>query len=87
MNGCDSGFEGLNCTYGELIINISQTGLKYIVKIVFSFLFNSECDDKHYGPNCNEMCNSTCNSCNKSTGICDNGCHAGWRGLFCQEGR
>lgn len=57
-----------------------------LLGLFFVYLFNSECDDKHFGPNCIEMCNSTCKSCNKSTGICDNGCHPGWRGVFCEEG-
>lgn len=48
--------------------------------------FFLECEDYFFGQNCNDMCNTTCNSCNKTTGVCDNGCHPGWRGSFCEEG-
>lgn len=27
-----------------------------------------------------------CMSCNKSTGICDNGCGDGWKGDYCETG-
>lgn len=84
MNGCDSGYKGFNCTECDIIVNIATTTKLYL-GFFSSFFFNSECDQKHFGPNCIEMCNATCKSCNKSTGICDNGCHPGWRGLFCED--
>lgn len=43
-----------------------------------------ECD-KHFGPNCIEKCNTTCKSCDTLTGVCNNDCYPGWRGLFCHE--
>lgn len=82
MNGCDSGYNGLNCKEGNFIVYIAT---KKNIPRFFFYLFNSECDDKHFGTNCIEMCNATCKSCNKSTGMCDNGCHPGWRGLFCED--
>lgn len=45
-----------------------------------------ECDENYFGLNCKEQCNATCKSCNKSTGVCDNGCYAGWEGEFCEKG-
>lgn len=27
-----------------------------------------------------------CKSCNKSIGVCDNGCYVGWEGEFCEKG-
>lgn len=53
---------------------------------MFDLYFYLECDDGYFGPNCIEPCNATCRSCNKSSGVCDNGCKPGWRGLYCQEG-
>lgn len=46
----------------------------------------SECNDGYFGPNCIESCKTTCKSCNKMSGICNNGCKPGWRGIYCQEG-
>lgn len=37
-------------------------------------LYNLECDDGYFGLNCIEMCNRICRSCNKKSGLCDNGC-------------
>lgn len=89
MNGCDSGFEGTNCTDGEFITSITKQKRKIQCNndnILISLVFNLECDDNYYGPNCINMCNTACKSCNKSTGICDSGCHPGWRGVCCHEG-
>lgn len=51
------------------------------------FFFLKECNDDYFGQNCRERCNETCKSCNKTTGVCDNGCHPGWEGLYCQQGK
>lgn len=85
MNGCDSGYNGFNCAEGNFIVYIATKKTQTFYTQDFFLSFNSECDDKHFGPNCIEMCNATCKSCNKSTGICDIGCHPGWRGLFCED--
>lgn len=82
MNGCDSGYQGSICMEGSFWfavgsnfkISISICNYLYIY-----FLFYSGCKDNYFGPNYNEMCNSTCKSCNKVTGICDIGCHPGWK--------
>lgn len=46
-----------------------------------------ECKDGFSGPNCKKMCNETCKGCNKTTGVCDNGCVPGWKGQLCHEGK
>ena len=33
------------------------------------------------------MCDETCKSCNKTTGLCENGCYPGWKGLYCEQGK
>lgn len=46
----------------------------------------AECRDGFFGENCIGECPSNCNSCNKRSGICDLGCHPGWKGAQCTEG-
>lgn len=46
----------------------------------------TECKENYFSFNCEEMCNGTCKGCNRFTGVCENGCHAGWRGKYCHEG-
>lgn len=48
--------------------------------------FMKECDENYFGLNCKEECNVMCKSCNKSIGVCDNGCYVGWEGEFCEIG-
>lgn len=45
-----------------------------------------ECQDGYFGENCIRVCPIQCHSCNKSSGICDQGCHPGWKGTYCTEG-
>lgn len=47
----------------------------------------TECDDNYFGVNCLESCNETCKGCNRKTGVCENGCQAGWKGIYCHEGK
>lgn len=54
----------------------------------FQFLlFVSECEEFNYGPNCGRSCGHCHNDdpCDKKTGVCQNGCIAGWRGQHCNE--
>lgn len=91
MNGCDNGYSGSNCTDGWLIIwtkhyfFFSSFFLLKCTSRISSFL--KECEDNFFGQNCRERCNETCRSCNKTTGVCDNGCYPGWRGQYCQQGK
>lgn len=88
MNGCDSGYQGQNCTEGNSVVfeenTIFFTTTYYKKKNVCHFLV--ECQDNFFGRNCEHICNVTCRSCNKTTGVCDNGCYPGWTGQYCQNG-
>lgn len=42
--------------------------------------------DGFFGQNCTQTCETNCKVCNKVTGACENGCHPGWKGPFCQTG-
>lgn len=98
IDGCDQGFEGLNCTKGKFLEALLQRkNILFIMRLllhnnvdlfpnIFTLCVYSECDDGNFGENCIDKCNATCRSCNKTTGICDNGCQPGWRGLNCQDG-
>ena len=55
------------------------------MKTKYFYFYFKECDDDHFGYNCGEMCNGTCKSCNKTTGLCENGCYPGWKGIYCEE--
>lgn len=47
------------------------------------------CQTGTFGRNCNRTCSSNCritSICKKDTGHCINGCTAGWKGDFCNEG-
>lgn len=89
INGCDSGYEGSICMEGRLCWTILWNQILKIPSINVIININVsvyvECKANYFGPNCIEMCNSTCKSCNRTTGICDLGCHPGWKGLFCHE--
>lgn len=88
--GCVRSYQGLLCTGGFLCIRFN---VRYVCFSVFESVhemyFNviKECGDGFFGPGCNEMCNETCKGCNKRTGVCDNGCFPGWKGIFCREGK
>lgn len=86
MNGCDSGYQGSSCTEGN-VLNITRscrgTDKDHIFK---PDIFSLECDTNHFGPNCRYTCNANCRSCNKTTGVCEFGCKAGWKGVMCNTG-
>ena len=42
------------------------------------------CPDGYFGDDCLAKCNSTCTGCNKADGVCDRGCHPGWKGSYCE---
>ena len=60
--------------------------MKYSFLNYYTSYFLKECDDFHYGFNCNETCNVNCKGCNRTTGECQNGCNPGWTGNRCREG-
>lgn len=89
MNGCDSGYQGEHCTEGNSVGFFLGKyyfflQLRITKKIFCHFLV--ECQDNFFGRNCEHICNVTCKSCNKTTGVCDNGCYPGWTGQYCQNG-
>lgn len=57
-----------------------------LLKICASLLFFLVCQDGYFGENCIRECSIQCQKCNKSSGICDQGCHPGWKGTYCTEG-
>lgn len=43
-----------------------------------------------FGENCSHLCVGHCRDsviCNHMTGLCDDGCDAGWTGPFCVQGK
>lgn len=49
------------------------------------YSFFVECQDGYFGENCARECPAICHSCNKKSGLCDLGCHPGWKGTHCTE--
>ena len=43
------------------------------------------CNYGYFGQKCAKLCNSKCTGCNPINGVCDRGCHPGWKGDYCQE--
>lgn len=81
----------------SIMLNLSDVGIKSVFLFlqkqcsykaqswcVCGFLF-SECPFGFFGKNCSKKCNLTCKGCNSVSGVCDRGCHAGWKGDYCQE--
>lgn len=55
----------------------------------FSNYFLAECQEGHYGYNCEEKCSENCGDsgkCDRKTGQCKDGCKAGWIGNTCEKG-
>lgn len=48
-------------------------------------MFCLACPNGYYGQNCTRKCNVTCSGCNNVNGLCDSGCHPGWKGDYCQQ--
>lgn len=43
------------------------------------------CPAGYFGQNCSMECRDTCTGCNNENGLCDRGCHPGWKGNHCDE--
>ncbi|XP_065935879.1 multiple epidermal growth factor-like domains protein 10 [Magallana gigas] len=41
------------------------------------------CPYGYFGHDCADKCNDTCTGCNILNGLCDTGCHPGWKGEYC----
>ena len=63
-------------------------GANYMISfyVISLSLYILECDDNYYGINCKERCSDTCINCSRKTGVCQNGCRPGWKGMYCNEG-
>ena len=44
------------------------------------------CPYGYFGDDCVTKCSNTCTGCNKVDGVCDQGCHPGWKGIHCNDG-
>lgn len=50
------------------------------------FCFMTVCPKGYFGPDCLHKCSTYCSgneSCNRFTGVCDEGCKDGWSGPIC----
>lgn len=56
-------------------------------KPICLLVFLLACSYGFFGQNCTEKCRDTCTGCNNENGVCDRGCHPGWRGNYCDRGR
>lgn len=43
------------------------------------------CRTGYFGQDCAMKCRDTCTGCNNINGLCDKGCHPGWKGDYCDE--
>ena len=60
----------------------------YMFNIPLKYVFVA-CDDGYFGDMCTQKCSKNCNQagiCNKTTGVCQDGCQPGWMGDFCDSG-
>ena len=68
-----------------IITNTSHVGL--IVETLQTLLFVLDCESNYYGDMCTACGNCLDDDiCDATTGICPNGCAAGWTGNLCTEG-
>lgn len=88
-NGCDSGYQGDKCDKGEYLgccyLSMPKYKLLKLFKL-YILLINKKCVGGFFGQNCTQTCGTKCKGCNTVTGVCENGCHPGWEGHFCQTG-
>lgn len=49
--------------------------------------FVAECENGRHGASCGMTCGRCKDDvpCNRSTGICENGCKPGWEGKYCTQ--
>ena len=52
-------------------------------------IYVTECDDGQFGENCVFTCGTCLNEfpCNKTTGLCDEGCAPGYNGKYCTNSK
>lgn len=60
----------------------------YSINILFKNYEGLECEEGWFGVNCSQQCSGHCrdgSTCNHVTGLCDEGCNAGWTGYICEK--
>ena len=73
-----------NVNYMYTLKNVFQC----VQYTVFKYFFVA-CEDGYFGDMCTQKCSENCNQagiCNKTTGVCLDGCQPGWMGDFCDSG-
>ena len=56
---------------------------------MFDCFFKTECAFGLYGVDCSQKCSGHCKNnvtCDHLTGVCNEGCAAGWNGSYCDKG-
>lgn len=53
----------------------------------FSVYHFTACPYGYFGHDCADKCNDSCTGCNILNGLCDSGCHPGWKGEYCHLGK
>ena len=70
----------------HISLQILYLELQYTCSVVFSY--HLECNDGHFGMNCEQQCYCRYGACIKATGICPTKvCQRGWKGGTCSEGK
>lgn len=88
--GCVPGWVGEYCNDSKRYMFSSWLFYDYIIwTLTYVYLFfNAACPKGSYGSEC-KKCVGHCKdnkACNHSTGLCDNGCLDGWKGINCDQG-
>ena len=58
---------------------------EYIAKLLYIFPLYLACQSGRYGLSCAKACGQNCQGCNRFNGVCEFGCHPGWKGTFCEK--
>nr|XP_022308981.1 multiple epidermal growth factor-like domains protein 10 isoform X1 [Crassostrea virginica] len=57
----------------------------FVLCVLLVVLNTQACPVGFYGKKCSYKCRQTCVGCNSTSGVCETGCLAGWRGSYCLE--
>ena len=93
LNGCNAGYQGLNCTEGNFYFNLIMINIFVMVgefETEMLCYLSTACSAGHYGLNCLNECSKHCLSagkCDGKTGECHGGCQAGWKKPTCEASK